>query len=510
MDTKAPISENSRRIARNTALLYVRMLVLMVVGLFTSRVVLQSLGQMDFGVYGAVAGVVTMFTIFTGSMSSAISRFITFELGKQDNRLAQVFSTAVSIQLVLSAIIIVLAEPIGLWWLNNKMVIPPDRMVAARWVLQFSLLSLVIQLISVPYNADIIAHERMDAFAWISIFEGVAKLAVAYCLMVSTGDRLILYAALLAGVSLITRFMYGFFCRRHFSESRYNWRLDRKLFGEMFSFAGWNFIGAGSGVLRDQGGNQLLNIFFGPIANGAWLLATQVNSTVQKFVTSFTTAINPQITKSYASGDHDYMMRLIFKGSRTGVYLLLLIICPILFNTEFLVNLWLGADAVPPDTVVFIRLILIYLMVESVSYTMITAMLATGDIRNYQILVGGLQLLNVPLAWLCLKLGAPAQCIYWVAIGVALLCLTARLHMLKGMIGLPVKRFLWEVFLNELLVVLVAFGAAWALSRALPMDSWWGFLVHALCSVLFSALAIYFIGFRKAERQGLVKTILKR
>ena len=510
MKTKAHISENSRRIARNTAMLYVRMLVLMVVGLFTSRVVLQSLGQMDFGVYGAVAGVVTMFTIFTGSMSSAISRFITFELGKQDNRLAQVFSTAVSIQLLLSTVIVILAEPIGLWWLNNKMVIPPDRIVAARWVLQFSLISLVIQLVSVPYNADIIAHERMDAFAWISIFEGIGKLAVAYCLMASTGDRIILYAALLAGVSLITRIMYGLFCRRHFSESRYNWRLDRKLFGEMFSFAGWNFIGAGSGVLRDQGGNQLLNIFFGPIANGAWLLASQVNSTVQKFVTSFSTAINPQITKSYASGDYDYMMRLIFKGSRTGVYLLLLVICPILFNTEFLVNLWLGADAVPPHTVVFIRLILIYLMVESVSYTMITAMLATGDIRNYQILVGGLQLLNVPLAWLCLKLGAPAQCIYWVAIGVAVLCLAARLYMLKGMIGLPIKRFLWEVLMNELLVVMVAFGATWALSRALPMDSWWGFLINAISSVMFAASAIFFIGFRKDEREGWLKGMLKR
>lgn len=506
----ANISENSKRIAKNTVLLYFRMLVLMLVGLFTSRVVLRSLGQEDFGIYGAVAGVVTMFTILTGSMSAAISRFITFELGKKDNRLPQVFSTAVSIQLVLCAIIIVLSEPFGLWWLNNKMVIPPERLEAARWVLQFSILSLVIQLISVPYNAEIIAHERMDAFAWISIFEGIGKLVVAYCLMVSAGDRLVLYAALLALVSLITRFMYGLFCRKHFEETKYNWKLDKGLFGEMFAFAGWNFIGSGSAVLRDQGGNQLLNIFFGPIVNGAWLLASQVNGTVSKFITSFTTAINPQITKSYASGDRDYMMRLIFKGSRTGVYLLLLVICPILFNTEFLVNLWLGEGAYPPDTLVFIRLVLMYMLVGSVSFSLITAMLATGDIRNYQLFVGGLQLLNVPVAYVALKLGAPAYSIYWVAIAVEFPCLAARLYMLRSMIGLPVGRFLKEVLLNELLVSAISFALPWWLSAIIPIQDWPGFLCHVAICVVWTAAVIFFLGFRKDERKGWIDRFLKK
>ena len=487
------------------------MLVLMLVGLFTARVVLRSLGQMDYGIYGAVAGVVALFTVLTGAMSGAISRFITFELGRQEEgRLPLVFSTGVSIQLLLALVIIVLAEPIGLWWLNHKMVIPPERLLAARWVLQFSILSMVIQLVSVPYNAAIIAHERMDAFAWISIFEGFGKLAVAYCIMVSSGDRLVLYAALLAGVSLVTRFLYGVFCRRHFPESKYSWKLDRKLFGEMFAFAGWNFIGSGAGILKDQGGNQLLNLFFGPVVNGAWLLATQVNGTVQKFVTSFTTAINPQITKSYASGDRDYMMRLVFKGSRTAVYLLLLVICPIVFNTEFLVDLWLGKGAYPPETILFVRLVLAYLLVESISYTMVTAMLAHGDIRNYQLLVGGLMLLNVPVSYICLKLGAPASAIYWVAIVIAFLCLAARLYMLRGMIGLPVGRFIREVFLNELLVSLVAVGASWALACALPLETWWGFLIHASCSVLFTALAIFFIGFNRVERQSWIKRFFKR
>ena len=489
------------------------MLVLLVVGLITSRVVLRSLGQEDFGIYGAVAGAVALFTVFTGSMSAAISRFITFELGRdaeEQSDLEKVFSTAVSIQLVLSALIVLLAETLGLWWLGSRMQLPPERMAAARWVFQFSLLSLVIQLVSVPYNADIIARERMDAFAYISIFEGLGKLAVAICLAVSPVDRLVLYAALLALVSLLTRLAYGIFCRRHFPEARYRWTLDRALFGKMFSFAGWNLIGSGSGILRDQGGNQLLNLFFGPLANASWLLASQVSGTVQKFVTSFTTAINPQITKSYASGRLDDMMRLVFKGSRMSVYLLALVVCPVFFNAPFLMDLWLGADAVPPDAVLFIRLVLLYLLVESVSYTMVTAMLATGDIRNYQLLVGGIQLLNVPVAWLCLKLGAPAQSIYWVAIGVALCCLAARLYMLRGMIGLPVGRFLREVLLNEVLVVGLSLGTAFLLARFLPLASWWGFLVHAAGSLLVTLAIIVVAGLSAEERQGLLQKIRKR
>ncbi len=510
--TGGNISESSRRIARNTVLLYFRMFLLMVVGLITSRVVVRALGQEDFGIYGAVAGVVSLFTVLTGSMSAAISRFITFELGKDNGaeRLRKVFSTAVSIELLLSALVVVLAEPLGLWWIQNKMVLPPERLAAARWVFQFSLLSLVIQLISVPYNADIIARERMDAFAFISIFEGLGKLAVAYCIAVSASDKLVLYAALLALVSLLTRLAYGIFCRRNFPEAVYSWKLDKDLFGQMFAFAGWNFIGSGSGILRDQGGNQLLNLFFGPLANASWLLASQINGTVQKFVTSFTTAINPQITKSYAAGEKEHMLLLVFKGSRMSVYLLVLVICPLFYNADFLVNLWLGADAVPPDAVLFIRLILLYLLVESVSYTMVTAMLATGDIRDYQILVGGLQLLNIPLAWLCLKLGGPAQSIYWVAIGVAFCCLAARLYMLRRMIGLPVGRFLKEVFLNEFYVVGLSMAQGFFLSRLLPLDCWWGFLLHALLSLLFTALAVLFAGLNADERNQLKTRLLKR
>ena len=503
------ISENSRRIARNTVLLYFRMFLLMIVGLFTSRVILRALGSSELGIYSAIAGVVTMFSILTGSMSAAISRFITFEMGRQESGLKKVFSTAVAIQLILAAIVVILAEPAGLWYISNKMVLPPDRIFAAKWVLQFTIVSFVIQLLSVPYNADIIAHERMDAFAWISIFEAVGKLAVAFAIMVSPIDRLIFYAALLALVSLLTRLAYAVFCKRHFEETRSSIAMDRGIFKKMFSFAGWNFIGAGSGVLRDHGGNLLLNAFFGPIANAAWFFANQVNGAVQKFVTSFTTAINPQITKSYAAGDREYMLRLIFRGSRLSIWLLLLVVYPVIFNTEFLTGLWLGASQAPENTVVFIRLVLIYIMIEAISYTMITAMLSTGNIRNYQLLVGGLQLLNLPVDYILLKMGAPAEVIYYVACGIALLCLAARLYMLRGMIGLPVGRFLREVLLRELLVAGLALIVPFLLSRCTG-DGWGGFLISLFATETASCALIWYIGCDHDERDILLHKILHR
>ena len=503
------ISENSRRIARNTVLLYFRMFLLMIVGLFTSRVILRVLGEGELGIYSTVAGVVTMFSILTGSMSAAISRFITFELGSRESNLGKVFSTAVSTQMLLAAIVILLAEPAGLWYISNKMVLPPDRIFAAKWVLQFTILSFVIQLISVPYNADIIAHERMDAFAWISIFEGIGKLAVAFAIMVSPIDRLIFYAAMLALVSLLTRLAYGWFCHRHFEETHAGWQFDKGIFGKMFSFAGWNFIGAGSGVLRDQGGNLLLNAFFGPVANAAWFLTNQVNGAVQKFVTSFTTAINPQITKSYAAGDREYMLRLIFRGSRLSIWLLLLVAYPVIFNAGFLTDLWLGAGKVPENTVLFIRLVLVWLMIESISYTMVTAMLATGNIRDYQLLVGGLMLLNIPIDWILLKTGSPAEIIYYVGIAIAILCLAARLYMLRRMISLPIGRFLKEVLAREMLVAGLALIVPWIIAGKLQAG--WGTLLISLAATeIASCIIIWFLGLDYDERDIITHKILRK
>lgn len=299
-------SDNNKRIAKNTLLLYVRMLFTMAISLFTSRVILNTLGVEDYGIYNVVGGVVAMFGFINGSMSSATQRYITFALGKEDkNRLQKVFSTTLQIHTLIAGIIVLLGETIGLWFLYNIIQIPADRMDAAFWILQCSIMSTVIMIISVPYNADIIAHEKISAFAYLSILEVILKLAIVYMLVVFPFDKLIVFAFLMLAVQLLIRFCYSIYCNRHFEETKYTHVCDKDLFKEMTEFAGWSMFGNLSAVLYGQGLNVLLNVFFGPVVNAARAVALQVQNSIQGFVGNFQMAINPQITKTYARGGHE-------------------------------------------------------------------------------------------------------------------------------------------------------------------------------------------------------------
>lgn len=489
---------NNKRIAKNTLMLYFRMLFTMAVSLFTSRVVLNTLGVEDYGIYNVVGGVVSMFSIISGSLSAAISRFITVELAKGDaDKLRKTFSASVTIQLLLSLIIVVLIESIGVWFLNVKMVIPAERMDAANWVLQFSIVTFVINLISVPYNATIIAHEKMSAFAYISILEVVCKLVIVYLLKISPIDRLVFYAILMCAVSVIIRLVYGYYCNRHFAECKFSFRFDKDLLKRMFSFAGWNFIGASSAVLRDQGGNIIINLFGGPAVNAARGIAMQVNHAIVGFSNNFMTALNPQITKSYASGEQDYMMKLIFRGARFSFYMLLFLSLPVLANTHYILSLWLGI--VPEHSVLFVRLALIFAMSESISSPLVTAMLATGKIRNYQIVVGGLQMLNLPISYVLLRIGCIPETVMMVAIGLSQCCLAARLVMLRTMIGLSARKYLREVYLNVILVTTVA-AVLPILTSVILEESFLNFVIIVLISLITAAISIFYIGFNKNER----------
>ena len=448
-------TENNKRIARNTLLLYFRMLFLMIISLYTSRIVLNALGVEDFGIYNVAGGVVAMFSILSGSLSAAISRFITYELGKNNVlKLKTIFSSAITIQIGLGIVIAFFAETIGIWFLNTQMNIPIERMTAANWVLQFSIITFIINLISVPYNAVIIAHEKMSAFAYISIFEAIGKLLIAYLITISPIDKLIFYAILMCGVAIAIRLLYGYYCKRHFDECRFHFIWNKQIFQQIFSFAGWNFIGASSAVLRDHGGNIIINLFCGPTVNAARGIAFQVNNAIQGFVSNFMTALNPQITKSYAAKNYTYMMTLIFQGARLSFYMLLLLSLPIIINTHYLLTLWL--NTVPEHTVLFVRLVLIFAMSESISGPLITAMLATGNIRNYQIIVGGLQMLNLPTSYILLSLGAIPETVLIVAVLISQCCLMARLYMLKKMIKLKIKDYLKKVYFNIITVSIIA------------------------------------------------------
>ena len=502
--------ENHRgtRIAKNTLMLYIRMFALMLVGLYTSRVVLAALGENDFGIYNVVGGVVAMFTVVSGALNSAIQRFITFELGKGPAaQTVKVYSTAVIIQLALALIIVTLAEPIGLWFIDNKMTIDPSRIPAARLVLHFSLLAFVVNLMSVPQMASITAHERMSAYAWIGILDGLLRLTVALLIAHSSADRLVMYAVLMAGVVLTVRVAYIVYCRINLPDCRFRLVFDSVLLKEMFSFAGWNFIGVTSGVLRDHGGNILVNLFSGPAVNAARGVAVQLNGAVQGFVTNFMTAVNPQITKSYASGDKEYMFSLVRRSSRLSFCLLYLIALPVIFNADYLLGIWL--KEVPEYAPLFVQLFLIFALSESMSNPMITAMLATGDIRRYQLVVGGLQLLNLPVSYVFLRLGAMPEVTVMVAIAISQICLWARLMMLNKATGFPILPFVSDVYVTLLMKVVCVTLVFPLMVNIVKPDGFAGFAVLAGTCVIVTLIAIWMLGLQPEERQW-VKDKLNR
>ena len=422
-------SNQNKRIAKNTLFLYFRMLFLMLISLYTSRVILEALGVEDYGIYNVVGGFVSMFALISAALTSACSRFLNFELGKGDlERQNIVFSTAVTIQWGLAIIVAVLSEAIGIWYVNNIMVLPPERLTAANWCFQFSIFNFCMNLITVPYNASIIAHEKMRTFAYIGLIQGFAQLGISFLVFFEPFDRLVFYALLLMILQFVIRYTYQVYCRKHFKECCYRFVLDKPLLKHMFSYSLWHLIGNGAAVLKNHGVNLVLNFFFGPTVNAAKGIANQVDHAVGQFVGNFMMAMNPQITKSYAKGDYSYMFSLVNKGARFSFYLLLFLSLPVIINADYILHFWL--KQVPPYTIVFSQLTLIAMLINSLSKPLITAQNATGNVRNYQIVVGGVELLNLPFSYLCLYYGMPPTSVVFVSIFVSVLALGTRLIML--------------------------------------------------------------------------------
>lgn len=493
-------SENTKRIAKNTLMLYVRMLFGMLVSLYTSRVVLQALGVEDYGIYNVVGGVVAMFSMISSSLSSSVSRFLTFELGKGNlEGLKRVFSTSLSIQSALALIIVLLSETVGLWFLNTHMTIPTNRLYAANWVFHASVFTFVINLLSVPFSASIVSHERMSAFAYIGILDVILRLLIVLFIAYSglEFDRLIVYALLLVAVVCIMQIIYWCYCTWNFEECRFRLGFDSSYWKDMSSFAGWNFIGCTAKLLKDQGVNILLNLFTGPVINAARGIANTVNNVMTSFASNFMTALNPQITKSYAAGDYDYMFSLVERGSRFSYYILLLFALPMLFEADFVLTLWL--KYYPAHTINFVRLILLVTMCDILSNTLINLQNATGKIRNYQLAVGGMLFMNFPLSYICLKLGFQPESTLIVALAVAIVCLFLRLLFLRKMVGLSVKRYLHKVCGNILCVTLAA-AILPALLYMQISEGWMRFLLICIVSIPCTITSIYCIGCNANER----------
>lgn len=492
-------SDNNKRIAKNTLFLYLRMFLMMAISLFTSRVVLSTLGVSDYGIYNVVGGVVAMFGLLSGSITNSITRFLTFELGKKDfSQLQKVFSTSLNVMMVLSLVIVIIGEIAGIWFLNYKMNIPEGRMDAANWAFQCSLMTFVMNLISIPYNSTIVAHEKMSAFAYISIFEVIMKLLIVYSLYISPFDKLKSYVVLLLILSFVIRFIYGFYCKRHFKEATYHFIYDKVLLKNMTSFAGWNFFGQGAYMMNNQGVNIVINLFFGVTVNAARGIASQVNSAANQFVTNFMMALNPQITKNYASGELEEMHKLIYRGSKFSYFLMLFFLIPICLETEMVLHLWL--NIVPDYSVAFVRWTLVLTTMGMLSNTLITALHATGKIKKYMIVVGLVEMSNFPFTYLMFKIGFNPLAAYYVYFSIYLILMFLRLFLIKNLIRMKAKTYIQEVYLKVLIVTVVSLVAP-SLICLLQQDSPFRFIEVGIVSSLSTVVTVYYLGLTSNERK---------
>ena len=491
-------SSANKRIAKNTLVLYVRMLFTMGISLFTSRVVLQTLGVEDYGISSVVGGVISMFTFINAAMVSSTQRYLNFELVRGDaNQIRSVFSTSLQIHALIALAIIVLSETVGLWFLNEKLVIPEARMTAAMWVYQCSILSCAVSIMSTPYNAVIVAHEKMSAFAYISILDVSLKLLVVYLLVVLPFDKLIILSILTLLVQLFIRYIYTIYCHRHFPESYFQFWFNKTLFKEMFGFAGWSFWGNLAAILYTQGLNMMLNIFFGPIVNAARGIAVQVQSAVQQFVGGFQTALNPQITKNYASNNLPQMHSLMFRSARFSFLLLFFLSLPVLMETNFILTLWL--KTVPDDAVIFTQIMICISLIYTTANPCVIANQATGKVKIYQMVVGGILLLILPISYVVLKLGAPAYSVFIVHFCIESVAQFSRMYMLRKLIHLPLWQYMKNIYIPIVSTVAIAIILPLVV-RMQVAEGWLRFLAVGFTCVLSVGASSYFIGFTKQER----------
>jgi O-antigen/teichoic acid export membrane protein len=462
--------------------------------------VLQILGVEDYGIYNVVGGVVAMLGFVNLSMAGATQRFLTFELGRNDTRqLQKVFSLSLLIHGLIAVMIVIIAETAGLWFFRKKMHIPVDRMNSAAWVYQLSILSAVIGIISVPYNAVIISRERMRAFAYISIIEIILKLIIVYILDLFIYDKLIVYAILLCMIQCVIRIIYGIYCKKHFEETIFSFSWDKQVFKKMIVFAFWTINGNLSGLAYNQGLNVLLNLFFGPSVNAARGIAVQVQSAVTMFCRNFQTAINPQITKSYAGNNLPYMHSLIFICSRFSFFLLFFLFLPIFLKTEMILKIWL--KTVPEHTVSFVRLILAVSLFESVSHPLVTAIHATGKIKTFQLVEGTILLLILPLSYIFLKNGFIPEIVFVIHLIIEVIAQCSRMLIVCPIIQLSMRKYSKNVLIQIITVCILSPLIPLLFNYVLPSEKLWSFLAVCLCCCCSVALCSYCLGINKRERR---------
>lgn len=502
------ISSNNKRIAKNTIVLYMRTILTLLVSLYTSRIILNGLGVEDYGIYCVVAGFISMLAILSGSLSSSISRFITYELGKEDKSgLNILFTTSIVIQGFIAVLVLIVGELLSNSIINLFLNIPSDRIDAATWTYHCSLLIFTVNLISVPYRASIIAYEKMTAFAYIGILDVILKLIIALFILFSRYDKLIVYSLLLLAQAIMICFVYVLYCRKNFKECKLCSKIDKRTLKEMTSFASFAFLTSGTAVLNTQGLNMLINIFYGVTVNAARGIAVQVEAIVLKFVNDFTTAINPQIIKQYATGNYATMYSLICRGAKFSFFLLLFLSLPILFEANILLKWWLGI--VPEDTVTFLRLTMVASMLTVLGNTGVTACMATGNIKKYTVILTSIGLLVFPLTIVAYKYGLPAESCYWVYITVYSIITIVRLFLMKELIRFPIFMYFRNVLFP---VVLTTIGAIIfpSISYFIIDSGLFRFVVTSILCVIGTIISIFILGLTEKERTFIIKIIINK
>ena len=499
------VSVNNKRIAKNTIYLYLRQILVMVVSLYTSRVVLATLGEVDYGIYNVVGGVVTLFTFLNFAMACATGRFITFELGRKNyEKLNVVFSYSVLIHIAIAILILILGETVGLWFFHTQMNIPAERMYAAGWVYQFSIFACMVNIMCVPYNALITSHEKMNIYAIFSIIEVVLKLVIVWVLVLFGADKLILYAILMFCVSVLMRILNQTYTIRTFKNVHFIRCKDKQTLKDMFGYAGWSLVGSLAVILFDQGVNVLLNIFFGPVVNAARGVSMQIKTAVVNFSNNFQQALSPQINKSYASDNLQYMHTLIFAASKYTYYVMFLMALPISLLANQILSIWL-VD-VPEHTANFTVLILMISILQAIGQPISNAAGANGHIRNFQLIVGGINLSLLPIAWFVLKKYPVPEFIFMLHILVNIIAQIARLLIVKPMISLSLREYVRKVVLPGGLVTILSIPIPLVMKLLLPIN-FMSFIAILSTSLLCTIVSVYLVGMSSNERTMVTQKI---
>lgn len=500
-------TDNNKRIAKNTLLLYFRMLLMMFVTLFTSREVLDKLGVTDYGIYNVVGGVVAMLGFLNSSMSNAVQRYLSFEIGKNNEAgINRIFNVSLFAHAGIAVFVFIVMEIVGVWYLNTHMNIPAERMDAANWVLQCSIFTTLFTIVQVPYNAIIISKEQMGIYAYISILEVVLKLLVVYMLAIGNFDKLKLYSVLIMVVTIGIVMIYRFYCTRKYKEAKFKLIKDWNLLKQIVGFASWNMLGELAWVFTGQGVNIILNSFFGPVVNAARGLAEQVNGAVNRFVANFQTAVNPQLIKNYASDQLGEMKTLLFRSTRFSYYLLLALSLPIILKMDFILHLWL--KEVPDYTVGFCQLVLVSSLVSTLSNLLAQVARAYGKIRNYQIIVSIFLFLNFPLSYIVLKFGCSPLSSMFVNIGVNTMLLFVRLRLTNRMIQMTYGSFIRNVLFPVIIVTAVALVIPLIIYFMLD-NSIISFIIVCLVSFVSVGVSTYALGMNANERLYILAAISK-